>query len=57
MELTILSTSDIHGYIFPTNYVKQGSHLPFGLARVASTIKEERQKATGPVITIDDGDF
>lgn len=57
MELTILSTSDIHGYVFPTNYVKQGSLLPFGLARVATIMKEERQKANGPVITIDDGDF
>ena len=52
MELTILSTSDIHGYVFPTNYVKQGSLLPFGLARVATIMKEERQKQMAPSLQL-----
>ncbi|NLR09737.1 MULTISPECIES: bifunctional UDP-sugar hydrolase/5'-nucleotidase [Lactobacillaceae] len=59
MKLTILSTSDTHGYVFPTNYVKKGSHLGFGLARAATVIAQEQAtaKAQGPVVTIENGDF
>ena len=59
MKLTILSTSDTHGYVFPTNYVKKGSHLGFGLARAATVIAQEQAiaKTQGPVVTIENGDF
>lgn len=57
MKLTILSTSDTHGYVFPTNYVKKGSKQGFGLARAATVIAQEQARATGPVITIENGDF
>ncbi|MBY7145308.1 bifunctional metallophosphatase/5'-nucleotidase, partial [Levilactobacillus brevis] len=59
MKLTILSTSDTHGYVYPTNYVKKGSHQGFGLARAATVIAREQAaaKAEGPVITIENGDF
>ncbi|KRK98817.1 5-nucleotidase [Secundilactobacillus odoratitofui DSM 19909 = JCM 15043] len=57
LTLTILSTSDTHGFIFPTNYVKPRAHMPFGLIRAASVLAAEQQAAPGPVITIDDGDF
>jgi 2',3'-cyclic-nucleotide 2'-phosphodiesterase/3'-nucleotidase len=57
MQLTILSTSDTHGYIFPTNYVKPRAHMPFGLIRAATVIAAEQRAAPGPTITIDDGDF
>lgn len=57
MKLTILETSDMHGYILPTNYAEKGSDLPFGTAKVASKIKELREKAEGPVIQIENGDF
>lgn len=55
--LTILSTSDTHGFIFPTNYVKLRAHMPFGLIRTATVLSQAQKAATGPVITIDDGDF
>lgn len=57
LTLTILSTSDTHGFIFPTNYVKPRAHMPFGLIRAATVLAAEQQAAPGPVITIDDGDF
>ncbi|MTV83290.1 bifunctional metallophosphatase/5'-nucleotidase [Secundilactobacillus folii] len=57
LTLTILSTSDTHGFIFPTNYVKPRAHMPFGLIRAATVLAAEQQTAPGPVITIDDGDF
>lgn len=59
MKLTILSTSDTHGYVFPTNYVKKGSHQGFGLARAATVIAREQAaaKEQGPVVTIENGDF
>lgn len=57
MKLTILSTSDTHGFVFPTNYVKPNANMPFGLIRAASVIHREQQAATGPVITVDNGDF
>lgn len=59
MKLTILSTSDTHGYVYPTNYVKKGSHQGFGLARAATVIAREQAaaKVEGPVITIENGDF
>ncbi|WP_125546342.1 bifunctional metallophosphatase/5'-nucleotidase [Levilactobacillus lindianensis] len=59
MKLTILSTSDTHGYVFPTNYVKKGSHQGFGLARAATVIAREQAQAKtlGPVVTVENGDF
>ncbi|MGX6427971.1 bifunctional metallophosphatase/5'-nucleotidase [Levilactobacillus yonginensis] len=59
MKLTILSTSDTHGYVFPTNYVKKGSNQGFGLARAATVIAREQvaAKSEGPVVTIENGDF
>lgn len=57
MQLTILSTSDTHGFIFPTNYVEPGTDMPFGVIRTASVVAQAQKEATGPVITIDDGDF
>ncbi|MGP4117201.1 bifunctional metallophosphatase/5'-nucleotidase [Levilactobacillus zymae] len=57
MKLTILSTSDTHGYVFPTNYVKKGSKQGFGLARAATVVAREQAAAEGPVVTIENGDF
>ncbi|PWF99832.1 bifunctional metallophosphatase/5'-nucleotidase [Levilactobacillus bambusae] len=56
MKLTILSTSDTHGYIFPTNYVEKGTTMPFGLTRAATVIHRESQ-TDGAVLTVDNGDF
>ncbi len=58
MKLTILSTSDVHGYIYPTDFTQANQNdAPYGLSRTASIIAQERQQATGPVITCDLGDF
>ncbi|MBS4770827.1 bifunctional metallophosphatase/5'-nucleotidase [Carnobacteriaceae bacterium zg-ZUI240] len=57
MEIKLLATSDMHGYILPTNYGERNMNLPFGTAKVASTIKHIKKEANGPVVTIDNGDF
>lgn len=56
MNITFLETSDIHGYVYPTDYSGKNG-LPFGAAKVAAKLKELRTKADGPVITIENGDF
>lgn len=55
-NLTILSTSDVHGFVYPTNFVKRHLNLPFGLLKAAQVIENERKNATGPVLTVDAGD-
>ena len=57
MKLTILSTSDIHGYIYPTDYKQRNQDLPFGLLKINSIIKEIKANETDPVLVIDNGDF
>ncbi|MHA8110555.1 bifunctional metallophosphatase/5'-nucleotidase [Lactobacillaceae bacterium Melli_B4] len=56
MKLTILSTSDTHGFIEPTNYVNARNDKPFGLERAASCIKQ-LQQTNENTITIDNGDY
>lgn len=56
MKLTFFETSDIHGYISPTNYAG-GQDLAIGAAKVATKLNELRAEAEGPVITIENGDF
>ncbi|AVK99589.1 bifunctional metallophosphatase/5'-nucleotidase [Pediococcus inopinatus] len=55
-NLTLLSTSDVHGFVYPTNFIKRHSNLPFGLLRAATVIENERKSTTDPVLTIDAGD-
>ncbi|MGM0123332.1 2',3'-cyclic-nucleotide 2'-phosphodiesterase/3'-nucleotidase [Enterococcus sp. AZ194] len=57
MEIKILATSDMHGYIEPTNYAEKNSDLPFGTEKIATLIKNIKKNATGPVIMIENGDF
>lgn len=57
MKLTILSTSDTHGFVLPTNYVKRNQDLPFSLAKAKSTLDQLRQAAAGPVLAIENGDY
>lgn len=56
MKLTILATSDMHGYVLPTNYADT-TDQPYGVAKVATKMKELTADATGPVIKIENGDF
>lgn len=55
MKLTLLSTSDVHGYIAPTNYGKRQQDLDFGLAKAATLIKQEKEN--GPTLCVETGDF
>jgi 2',3'-cyclic-nucleotide 2'-phosphodiesterase/3'-nucleotidase len=57
MKLTIFETSDIHGYLYPTNYQKRGQDLSFGLFKIAEKLKKEQATLTGPSIVIENGDF
>lgn len=38
MKLVIYQTSDLHGYVYPTNYVKE---QPLGILKIGSYIKED----------------
>lgn len=57
MELTIFETSDIHGYLYPSDYQERAQDLNFGLFKAAAKIKKERAKLKGPSLYIDNGDF
>lgn len=57
MKLTIFETSDVHGYLFPTNYQERGQDLPFGLFKLARKLKSEMKKCAGPHLLIENGDF
>lgn len=57
MKLTILATSDMHGYIKPSNFGAKDQDMPFGSAKAATIIKEKKAAADGPVLTIENGDF
>ncbi|GGM39065.1 2',3'-cyclic-nucleotide 2'-phosphodiesterase [Paraliobacillus quinghaiensis] len=53
-KLCLLVTSDVHGYVYPTNYSdRQERHL--GLAKIATLVKEKRK--TSNVILLDNGDL
>ena len=55
-KLTILFTSDLHGYITPTCYAT-GNEVDFGLAKLAPLIYKEREKKNSHVLLIDNGDI
>ena len=56
MQITFLETSDMHGYVYPTNFA--GEHdLAIGAAKVAAKLKQLRAEAQGPVVMIENGDF
>ena len=57
MNVTILATSDMHGYIMPTNFSEKEMTLPFGTAKVATVLDQLKRQAKGPVIQIENGDF
>lgn len=57
VELKIIATSDMHGYIMPTDFVRRGQNLGFGTAKVATLMKKIREAARGPVLAIENGDF
>ncbi|SES72396.1 2',3'-cyclic-nucleotide 2'-phosphodiesterase / 3'-nucleotidase [Enterococcus malodoratus] len=56
MIITLLETSDMHGYVYPTTYSGKAD-LPIGAAKAAAKLNELRAQADGPVIAIENGDF
>ncbi|KZE37991.1 bifunctional metallophosphatase/5'-nucleotidase [Bhargavaea cecembensis] len=57
LTLTILETSDVHGYLFPGDGRERDQNMELGLFKAATVIREEKRKADGPVLVIDNGDF
>jgi len=59
MKVKILSTSDVHGYVLPTNYSRRDDHQDYGWLKAATVIQEVQQRATSDeiVITIENGDW
>lgn len=58
MKITLLATSDTHGFIEPTNYVDSGIEKPFGIEKACTTIKKYKQAHPDEkVILLDNGDF
>lgn len=54
LKLTILSTSDTHGYILPTTYAENSKNEPYSLAKVSTAIKALKDENT---LVIDAGDW
>lgn len=54
MTFKILTTTDIHGAIFPTDFTAINQHHEFGLAKVSSYLKELRKNHH--VLYLDNGD-
>ncbi|EJE97270.1 bifunctional metallophosphatase/5'-nucleotidase [Liquorilactobacillus mali] len=59
MKVRILSTSDVHGYIFPTNFSSRIDSHPFGYLKAAQVIKKIKEETANDevVIYIENGDF
>ena len=57
MEIKIIETSDMHGYVLPTNYTERNMDLGFSTAKAATVIRRLKEEAKGPVIQIENGDF
>ncbi|QDP41786.1 bifunctional metallophosphatase/5'-nucleotidase [Radiobacillus deserti] len=53
-DIVILTTSDIHGYIYPTHY-RDRSDQPIGLAKLTTYMKEQRNHHS--VLLLDNGDL
>lgn len=56
MDLYIFATSDIHGYIGPTDYLADNKSTNLGLAKAAGVIESVRKQHEN-VIYIDNGDL
>lgn len=57
MELTLFETSDIHGYLYPTDYQSRKHEMEYGLFKIASLLRQERNKINGPSLLIENGDI
>lgn len=59
MKIRILSTSDVHGYLLPTDFKNSTQETGFGYLKAASVIDNVRNNADNDeiVIYIENGDF
>lgn len=58
MRLRILSTSDVHGNIYPTNFATKDAYNPFGYLKDIAMIKQIRQQYLDDIVVyIENGDF
>lgn len=58
-HLKILSTSDVHGYFYPTNYSRRQDRQPYGWLKAATIIRRIQAQA-GPddiILTLENGDW
>lgn len=53
MKIAIYQTSDLHGYVYPTDYVKE---KPLGLLKIGSYIVEDKKQYNAS-LTLDCGDL
>lgn len=59
MKVKILSTSDVHGYVYPTSYRDRQDDQAFGMLKAATVIRQIRAEAMADevVVTIENGDW
>jgi len=59
MKIKLISTSDVHGYLAPTDYSSRHNVAPFSLSRAATVIRQLTHEDNADVwpIVIDNGDF
>lgn len=57
MNITLFQTSDIHGYLFPTDYQSREQTADYGLFKLATLLDKERNACKGASLTIENGDF
>ncbi|SFC22075.1 2',3'-cyclic-nucleotide 2'-phosphodiesterase / 3'-nucleotidase [Alkalibacterium subtropicum] len=57
MKLTLFETSDIHGYVYPTDYQSRFQDAEYGLLKLAALLKRERNEAMGFSLAIENGDL
>jgi 2',3'-cyclic-nucleotide 2'-phosphodiesterase/3'-nucleotidase len=55
VQVQILSTTDVHGHVYPTNYFGDAGDEPVGVARAQTLIKQLRAKNPNTLL-VDSGD-
>lgn len=60
MKITILETSDMHGFVLPTNFTERNMNLPFSMAKARSKMDERTllaQSKGNIILKIENGDL
>ncbi|USS85921.1 bifunctional metallophosphatase/5'-nucleotidase [Fructilactobacillus cliffordii] len=57
--IKLLSTSDVHGYVYPTNYSTKDNYTGIGLLKAGTIIKQAREQATADeiILAVENGDL